>query len=583
MENYNNIPTNNVVGNNYKADNNLGFKSEVKHAFESYQQSGVNLSNSFMQILTSPENREEFIGSVVESMVTSPIFSQKDCVNAPFYNNYTERVQQLIENSVKSVATESAMLGYAPIVAYTPFFLKKQWINCIFKDVLMTEVPQSTVINLGFEKRYLKSLDGTEYPIPDVFYDDEIMKKLYAESTGNSISNTPIDIALFKSGLNLISPDYIPGILADDPTVELTHDIMVTSVFVNGSDGTEYEVPMNMRIDITTHNFVKGEVKYDIKDDTGAVTETIEDVLHGSVDFQRGKVTILSSTDAVTKVVLSGKIANRWNKRSLDVVRRVEQLQYTMPESGPRLNSAITVEDAADALILQKIDMVADNVDVMGSTLANLEDFDIRQFLMNSYEAQEKAAKGPHGYDKMVVDGEFDALPFDTFSNNVSSWIQDAKEYFERVIEALKEILKIEDCIITCVAHPSLVRFLKGGINWVFSDETSISGVKLDYNFGVYTAPGDKVHIITTRYMKAEYGLRFYVIPTTNDTVTFKHYKFNCIIDRNYRNPLYTLTPNIMATHRTLTFEVLPVQGKMTIKGRDLYSPTTLKRETATP
>lgn len=582
MTNYNNIPTNNVVGNNYKSDNSLGFKSEVKHAFESYQQRGINLTNAFMSILTSPENREEFIGNVIESLTTSPVFTEKNCANEAFYDNYTERVEQLIDNSMKSVATESAMLGYAPIVAYTPFFLKKQWINCIFKDVLMTEVPQSTVINLAFEKRFLKSMDGTLYPIPDVFYDDEIMSKLYAESTGNEIKHDPIAISLFKSGLKVLTPTYIEGILADDPTVELTHDIKVSSVFVQDSESKEYEVPMDMRIDITTHNFVNGTVKYDVKDSDGSVKESITDTLHGSVDFQRGVVTILSSTDAVTKIVLSGKIANRWNKRSLDVERKVEQIQHLMPESGPRLNSAITVEDAADALILQKIDQVADNVDVMGSTLANLEDFDIRQFLLNSFETQKKVSNGPHGYDKMIVEGEFDTLPYDSYSVNITTWIQDSKEYFERIIEALKDILKSEDVIICCVAHPSLVRFLQNGIKWVFSDETNISGMKLDYNFGVYTTAGDKVHIITTRYMKAEDGLRFILIPTTNELITFKHYKYNCIIDRNYRNPLYTLTPNIMATHRTLTFEVLPVQGKMTIKGRDLFSPTTLKR-TPTP
>ena len=35
-----------------------------------------------------------------------------------------------------------------------------------------------------------------------------------------------------------------------------------------------------------------------------------------------------------------------------------------------------------------------------------------------------------------------------------------------------------------------------------------------------------------------------------------------------------------MVTHRTLTAEVLPVQGKMTISGRDMFSPTTLTRTT---
>jgi hypothetical protein len=251
-----------------------------------------------------------------------------------------------------------------------------------------------------------------------------------------------------------------------------------------------------------------------------------------------------------------------------------------MPESGPRLNAAVTVEDAADALVLQKIDVIADNVDVMGRTLADLEDFEIRQFLNNSFTAQEAAGVGPHGYEKLTVSGGFDALPYDTYTRNISDWMRDAREYFERVIEGLKTKLKTQDAIVVVVAHPSLVRFIQDGINWVFTDDTQISGMKINYNFGVYTTAQDRVHVITSQYMKPDDGLKFVLIPLTTELITFKHYKYNVIIDRNYRNPLYTLTPNILCTHRTLTFEVLPVQGKMTITGRDLFSPETLKRAT---
>lgn len=215
----------------------------------------------------------------------------------------------------------------------------------------------------------------------------------------------------------------------------------------------------------------------------------------------------------------------------------------------------------------------------MGRTLADLEDFEIRTFLNNSFDAQEKAGVGPHGYEQLTVKGGFNALPYESFTNNITDWMKDAREYFERIIEGLKDKLKTADAVITVVAHPSLIRFLQNGINWVFTDDTQISGMKISYNFGIYTTVQDRVHIVTTRYMKPEDGLKFVIIPTTTELVTFKHYKYNCIIDRNYRNPLYTLTPNIMCTHRTLTFEVLPVQGKMTIDGRELFSPNTLKRQ----
>ena len=575
---YQNTENTRVVGNDYRTDDSLGFKDEVKQCFESYQAQGVSLTTDMMDVLSSPVSRGEFLDNICESVTSSPLFTSSKVANEAFYDNYAERMEQLLENSMKSVVTESAMLGYAPIVAYNPFFLKKQWISCIFKDVLMTEVPESPVINLAFEKRYLKTLDGTEYPIPEVNYDDEIMAKLTAEATGISIKEEPVPISNFKPAANILTSTYFPGIVEGDATVELTADFHIFKVYVKDSKNTEHEIPCMIKVDVTTHNFTKGEVRYDVKDGEGNVTETIEDRIIGHVDFKKGEVVILSENDKITKVCLRGKLANRFNQRSLDVVRRVEQLSYTMPESGPRLNSSITVEDASDALALQKIDVIADNCDIMGRTLADLEDYEIRTFLNNSFDAQKKAGVGPHGYDQLIVEGGFNALPYDGFTNNITDWMKDAREYFERIIEGLKDKLKISDAIVTVVAHPAVVRFLQNGITWVFSDETQISGMKIDYNFGIFTTAQDRVHVVTTRYMKQSDGLKFVLIPTTRELVTFKHYKYNCIIDRNYRNPLYTLTPNIMCTHRTLTFEVLPVQGKMTIEGRELFSPDNLKR-----
>ncbi len=570
----NNVKKNNVVGNNYAADDSLGFKDEVKHTFESYASQGVSLSQDMLNVISSPSTKQEFMDNVLESIVTSSLFTDKDCVKAPFYNNYAARVEQLLENSLNTIAVESAMIGYAPIVAYNPFFLKKQWVACVFKDVLMTEVPTSPIINLAFEKRYLRTLDGTEYPIPDVCYDTAKMKALTKEATGIPVNETAIAIASFKPYLSLITPTYFTGVIADDPSQELSPDFHIWKVAI--TDGSaEHEIPCNIKADITTHNLVNGYVKYT---STGETPVTYDDTLMGNIDFRTGRMTIISTTDKVTKVFLRGKLANRFNNRSLDVIRKNEQLQYVMPESGPRLNSAVTIEDAADALVLQKIDVIADNVDIMGRTLADLEDFEIRQFLADSFDVQKAAGTGPHGYESMIVEGEFNALPYDTYSRNISDWMTDSREYFERIISGLKTKLKTENAIIVAVAHPNLIRFLQNGINWVFTNDTLISGMKLSYNFGIFTSAQDRVHVITSMYMQESEGIRFIVIPLTPELVTFKHYKYNTVIDRNYRNPVYTLVPNIMCTQRTLTFEVLPVQGKMEISGRDLTSPTTLSR-----
>lgn len=583
MINYNGMDNTEIVGKIQHSDGDVGFKSEVKGVFESYQAQGIDLINDLPSVIATPSAKQAFIGTATESMSDSVLMTNSVASKDPFYGSYVNCVEQLLDNTLNSIATESIMTGYAPIVAYNPFFLKKQWIDCVFKDVLMTEIPKTPVINIGFERRYAKDSEGNEYPLPEALYDDEITKKLLDEATGLNIKEEPIAIDLLKN-LSLIDPTYIPGVIAGDHTVELTPGLSVVAATVKDSAGTDHKVAMNMTVDITTHNFVNGKIDYKVIDETtGDVTETISDELIGRVDFKKGTVSLMSTSGAVTHVVLRGKTANRFNQRSLSVERRVEHIQKVMPESGPRLNTAVTIEDAADALALQNIDIIADNINVMGATLANFEDAEINMFLKQSFQAQKNGLANFVKYNEltdniMISESEFDALAYDTFAGRLTDWMKDSREWFERTIAQLKTKLRSTNVMIVAVAHPNLIRFLQDGINWVFSDDTQISGVKLSYQFGIYTSAQDRVHVVTTMRMNEDDGIRFLVIPLTNELITYKHYKYNVMIDRNYRNPVYQLTPNILATQRTLTFEILPVQGVMKIKNRDMHSPETLKR-----
>lgn len=583
MINYNGMDNTEIVGKIQHSDGDVGFKSEVKGVFESYQAQGIDLINDLPSVIATPSAKQAFIGTATESMSDSVLMTNSVASKDPFYGSYVNCVEQLLDNTLNSIATESIMTGYAPIVAYNPFFLKKQWIDCVFKDVLMTEIPKTPVINIGFERRYAKDSEGNEYPLPEALYDDEITKKLLDEATGLNIKEEPIAIDLLKN-LSLIDPTYIPGVIAGDHTVELTPGLSVVAAIVKDSAGTDHKVAMNMTVDITTHNFVNGKIDYKVIDEsTGDVTETISDELIGRIDFKKGTVSLMSTSGAVTHVVLRGKTANRFNQRSLSVERRVEHIQKVMPESGPRLNTAVTIEDAADALALQNIDIIADNINVMGATLANFEDAEINMFLKQSFQAQKNGLANFVKYNEltdniMITESEFDTLAYDTFAGRLTDWMKDSREWFERTIAQLKTKLRSTNVMIVAVAHPNLIRFLQDGINWVFSDDTQISGVKLSYQFGIYTSAQDRVHVVTTMRMSEDDGIRFLVIPLTNELITYKHYKYNVMIDRNYRNPVYQLTPNILATQRTLTFEILPVQGVMKIKNRDMHSPETLKR-----
>lgn len=575
----------NVVGNNMYSDTSYAYKEEIKGICESYTNAGVNLIRNLDEIVGDERKRGQLVANVMESVSASPMFTQNTGASSnPFFSNYGERASQLVDNSLLQIARESAMTGYMPIVAYTPFFLKRNWIDNIFSTVMMTEVPTSPIINIPVEKDFVVLMDGTRLQLPDCLYDSETAKLISDEATGINMKEDPIEVSLFKNGLNVLNSTYFPGIIDGSRTAELTQNIQIFQVVMtdtdaSGDDPTEYTVPCNICVDISTHNFVKGDVSYRVKDNTtGEVKRTLTDKIVGEIDFDNGTITLFTKTGTITKVCFRGKLANRFNERAVSIERCVEPIQKVMPESGPRIDTSITIEDAADAIALQNIDLVARNSDIMGKTLAALHDSDQKRFLFNSFEVQKTNDLGVLGYETLAVQASFDALPYEQYTHNVTTWMTDAREYFERVIAELKKRLKCEDVVITAVCHPNLVRFIRNDIKWVFEEDTQISGVKLQYRYGVYTSAGDRVQIVTTLKMQEEEGIQFVVLPLVSNLITFKSYLYTMIIDRNYRNPIYTLTPNLMATHRSLEFEVIPVQGNLKIEGRGLNSPTTLKR-----
>ena len=592
-----------VVGNTSTAESSVGFKADIQNMIDKYAMENVDIARDFERVIAKDSTKNDFIDRITESVNTTTALSDEAMVSDSFYSNYSERLAQLIDNSCQQIAREAVITGYAPIVSYAPFFIKKQWVACVWKDVLMSEVATSPILNYKFEKRYLKTQDGTRYAIPDVYYSKTDMAKLYAESTGVDINpSVEIPIADAKN-LDLLKTtdgkayDYLVGtpVITDKANV-LTPDIAICKVKVKyalaqGGDDKEHEVATNIRIDITTHNFVKGDIRYTVKDEHGdpvvkdGKVVVLEDTLVGNVNFDTGHISVFSTTGVVTAIFLTGKTANRFNHRSLDVERRVEQLQYIMPESGPRLNSAVTVEEAADAIALARIDMFADNVDMMGDALANLNDFSMRTFVDKSWTAQKEAeANGQtlHGYQSLIEEGGFNAVPFAGYATNISTWMTDAKEYFERFLENLKQKLNTPEVTVVCVCNPALVRYIRAEIKWIFSDQTDVSGLKIQYNLGVTTIAGDRVHIISCRYLDPSDGIQTILIPTTTELITFKNIFYSVVVDRGYRNPLEQLVPNIMSTQRTLTFEVLPVQGRFFIDGRDATPPKNLTKLDAT-
>ena len=64
------MPTNGtIIGNTIKADRSYGFKQEVENSLENYSREGTNAACDMFAILTSPTQKRDFIGSLMESVM----------------------------------------------------------------------------------------------------------------------------------------------------------------------------------------------------------------------------------------------------------------------------------------------------------------------------------------------------------------------------------------------------------------------------------------------------------------------------------------------------------------------------------
>lgn len=585
-----------LVGAVSPMNTSVGFKDDITQISTMYAGEGINILDCLGAIASDKHKRDQFVDIVCESLLNVDAFKDGVAVEDPYFSSYTDRFRQYLDNSMVSMARESVMTGYAPIQSYAPFMLKRQWVSCVWKDVLQAEIAKSNIVKIAIEERYLVDGSGNQYRVPDVYYNKELMKKLYNDGTGINLKEEPLnlpirDVCIISKAVNSARTEVITGttqlkdyefyeepLVIRDMRETMTHDYTIFQVVFKDSENKEHIVPCDIKPDLASKTLIGGgDLRCTVFNDDGTIKEILADNITGYVDFDKGTISVFSTGNKIVKIYHRGKAVNRFNHRSLSTRRAVSNKTFYMGESGPRLNAAITVEEAQDAISISNIDLYADQVDMMGDALANLQDFQIKSFAMNSYERFSKMPNGPLGYDEnFTAFGSFDATPNALgVGITVDTWMNQSKEYFERFLDELAYKLKAENVTFVAVCHPKLIRYLRTDLRWVFSDQTDVSGIKIQHKIGVSTTDGKRIHFITSMYMDVNDGVYTLLLPNTTEVISMKHIMHSAIIDKGYQNPLEPLVPNVMSTQRSLTFEVSPVQGFFEITGRDAIAPST--------
>ena len=547
MARYNEVNSTRVVGS-FVESRNEDFNNQLVSINETFKGSfGLDPIEESLRIY-----KDDVIFEQYKEMLLGDLFDAS--MGDKYLDLLPSKIEQIVENSKFEIVHEAyGVAQLSPVVGYTLPIIKKNMLECIAKDIMMTEVPDAPVIKVAFERKFLKDKNGKKYYIPEIFYD-----KSFKEAS-EMAKGTPV------------MADAIQAPLDEFPLME--NSMLAAGQQVRkGQDSFAYDLAIEEVVfDGVT---VKGlNIKPDIEND-GVFYKEVRDgenrcVIVGRVDFYNGTVSCSSLDGKLESVKFVGHISNQFNDHSLDMDRERTPQTWEIPE-GERINTALTIEKIRDWKAMANIDITPEIVNDIATTLTQFEDSNAMDFLETSLERWIDKKDLPYGYNKGFVQTA-------TFDCNVTSGMLTQSDYiekelkfrFNKLVSQLKDILKTNEIMFVAYGHPDNIELFNSAVKWVVDQNTRVGGVQLDYKFGVMTESGNRIHFLSSLKCAREIGVRIVAYPTTANHITFKHYKYSFNIENTYRHPQVDRVPNIMGTHRYLSTEMLPVQARMEFVNND--------------
>lgn len=553
-----------VIGS-FVGDKQVDFKNGVKSLFEGFRGAySIDAVDDLVKVLKVDALKEDYkqrlLGDVLE-----------ESFDDPYYALIPQKLEQLFENSALEIVREASAVGQlSPIVGISLPILKKNFLECHSKDIVMTEVPSKPIVKVAFERKFLKDKTGNKYYIPDIFYNDSY-KEVLAMAKGKTISDAWYPVRDTDVTASLPIQD-LPIMSLSGGTMEardqLAYDFCIEAlrIEVPNADGSGVVLKdfdgYNIQPDMGSHNSFTFRVK--VNGDNGAV---VEDIVTGMVDLYAGKVSVASTAGKIKQVKFGGHLSNENNLETVELDRERETREWKIPD-GQRINTGLTIEKIKDYKALFDIDVTTDIIADMSTTLTQFEDSYILDFLDDSLNKWKDKKDLPFGYtDGFVESANFSCTPPSNVFVTPSQWIStELKYYLNRHIDQLKVKLRTVDIMFVVYGHPNNITLIQDDVKWVIDEDTKIGGIQLDYAFGVMTTNKNRIHVVSSLKVPQDKGLRVVAYPVSKETITFKHYKYSLNIENIYRNPFTPLTPNVMGTSRYLMSEVLPVQGQFTLQ-----------------
>lgn len=506
---------------------NDGFSTLLQETQAQFKDRGVDIIGlGFRDVVADKALMEEYI--------------EKLCSDIP--SDEAETTMQLLENSYMQLLEASTMTGIQPYASMTFPVIRKMWTRIGMKQVVPTEPSQLPTFAISWILPKIV-IEGVSYDLPQAFKTHE---SLLAEKKKIDAG----ELALPVKGVDVMS---VNG------QTKLANDTLSTKFFVSkvkmevldASDADAEEVEVDVKIERGLRHQMTGDVSAAHSD--GTVTT---DTVFGRIDLQTGLLDLTSLNGSVKSAWVTGWYSSESHERAQEITFEIKSKDINI-DDGDHIDASLPKQFLTDTKALYNMDAAAKLIDIMSNTFATKVDFQLQNFLEQSYQAS-----------CLQYTREFNCRPPAGFAFSPKEWREELKQIIDHMALSMLNDLNHYDGVYIVYGNPIDVRLIPN-VNWSFtSGSGERGGVKVGYSIGAIGGDSALNYVLVSIPNVPAGSLKVVFIPSMKDLMTYKYIPYAFSVESSetgYRNPNRPNIPSLSMLKRDTIEELIPICGKILI------------------
>ena len=530
---------------------NDGFSDMLSETAEYFADKGIQMTShqGFEEILSESSLFNDYKNHLCEGMEANQI----------------ENFEQLMDNARVTMLQEASVSGIQQIAGLSMPTIRKMWAKVALKHAIPTQVVATPRFAISYTKAYLMDSQGNKYYLPDAI---------------NKLDNGRAELPKLSTDFFAVPAEDkdLFAMVADENVVAGGKNDSIDKVFyveyvkatptagfqytdAEGApqtvDGEEVTVRVHVKTDLQAilHAQVQIPVQKTEKvggKDVTTTYGTVTDTLFGKVDYEDGKLTLMSTKGLISEVSITARLSQEANEQGESVSFDVLTKDVTIGV-GSHINAPLPIEWLQDTMAIYNIDGAAEVVDIMSQTVAQKLEIEIYNFLVNSIDV-----------NNVPYIGEFNLIPSAGYNGTPKSWREELKTVIDYFAIKMKTDSKFHGGKFMIIGNPLDMQLLPN-VDWVFNHTSDqMSGVDVSFNLGAFS--GANKYELVSSDLVPDGALIMFFVPGIDRLMTYKYYPYTFNVERGYRDPNMPNVPSIMMTKRHTIEEFTPLICRITIK-----------------